>query len=54
MMAFRTAGGNFTGVLINANGFVVTTDANSAPMANMSRAGCLAYAAANGWTVLAV
>lgn len=54
MMAFRTGGGTFTGVLFNAQGYVVTTDATSAPLAGLSRSGCIAYAAANGWTVLAV
>jgi len=50
-MMFRTGGGTFTGVLFNANGFAVTTDATSAAMAGLSRAGCLALAATNGWMV---
>jgi hypothetical protein len=54
MMSFRTGGGTFTGVIFDANGVVKTTDATSAPMASLTRYGCLAYAQTNGWTVLAV
>jgi hypothetical protein len=54
MMSFRTGGGNFTGVLFNANGICVATDATSAAMNGLTRYGCLALAATNGWTVLAV
>jgi hypothetical protein len=54
MMAFRTGGGTFTGVIFNANQIATTTDATSAPLNGLTRTGCLAYAATNGWTVLAV
>jgi len=54
MMSFRTGGGTFTGVLFNANGICVATDATSAAMNGLTRYGCLALAATNGWTVLAV
>jgi hypothetical protein len=54
MISFRTGGGVFTGVIFNANGYATGTDATSSPMIGLSRAGCLAYAATNGWTVLAM
>jgi len=54
MIAFRTGGGTFTGVIFNANQYASVTDATSAPMAGLSRAGCIAYALTNGWTVLAM
>ena len=54
MMSFRTGGGTFTGVIFNANQVVATTDATSAPLAGLTRYGCIAYAATNGWTVLAM
>ena len=54
MMAFKTAGGVYTAVVFNANQIATGTDTNSAPMANLTRYGCLAYAQTNGWTILAV
>lgn len=52
-MGFKTGGGTFTGVQLNAAGVVVTTDSNSVALAGLTRAGCIAYAATNGWVVLA-
>jgi hypothetical protein len=49
MMLLQTGGGTFTGVVFNAGGVVATTDATSAPLAGLTRAGVYAYAATNGW-----
>ena len=54
MMSFKTAGGVYTACTFNANQIATGTDTNSAPLNGLTRYGCLAYAAANGWTVLAV
>jgi branched-subunit amino acid aminotransferase/4-amino-4-deoxychorismate lyase len=49
MMLLQTGGGTFTGVIFNAAGVVTVTDATSAGLAGLTRAGVIAYAATNGW-----